>query len=226
MDGWSIHPFSNCFWQSHLININGKPYKWIHNNSNGDWVEQKPNLHSTNLELIAEFDEFPLNDFDFTLSAHPAHETIDLEQLNVLNDLMGRIQETNSNSFSAVVQTEVQTNNIQHVFTWVDTLKIMILSVIGFVLFLFCVQLFIALNPFPGLIARSKERRERNKIKRYNKSIELQASTPMLPIPASSSTVRATAPPTENEVHSHNHCTYVVGKGLVWEDLCPCNPDQ
>ena len=227
MDGWSIHPFSNCFWQSHLININGKPYKWIHNNGDGDWVEQKPNLHSTNLELIAEFDELPLNDFDFTLSAHPAHETIDLEQLNVLNDLMGRIQETNSNSFSAVVQSEVQTNNIQHVFTWVDTLKIMILSVIGFVLFLICVRLFIALNPFPKLIAKSKERKERSKIKRYNKSaIELQASAPMLSIQASSSAVRATAPPTENEIHSHNHCTYVVGKGLVWEDLCPCNPDQ
>ena len=227
MDGWSIHPFSNCFWQSHLININGKPYKWIHNTEHGDWVEQKPNLHSTNLELIAEFDELPLNDFDFTLSAHPAHETIDLEQLNVLNDLMGRIQETNSNSFSAVVQTEVQTNNIKHVFTWVDTLKIMTLSVIGFVLFLICVRLFIALNPFPKLTERSRERKERRKIKRYNKSAsELQASVPMLPIQASSPVVRATAPPTENEIHSHNHCTYVVGKGLVWEDLCPCNPDQ
>jgi len=23
-DGWSIHPFSNCFWKSNLINLNGK----------------------------------------------------------------------------------------------------------------------------------------------------------------------------------------------------------
>ena len=228
MDGWSIHPFSDCFWQSHFVNINGKPYKWTHDRVNGDWVEQKPNLHSTNLELISEFEELPLNDFDFTISAHPAHEASDLEQLNVLNDLIGRIQETNSNSFSSVVQTETQHNDIKHVFTWVDTLKIMVLSVIGFVLFLVCLRIFIALNPFPKLIEKNKERKEKRKIKKYRKAdIELKAASPMLPIPTTSSSAgRPNAPPTENEVHSHNHCTYVVGKGLVWEDLCPCKPDQ
>ena len=25
--------------------------------------------------------------------------------------------------------------------------------------------------------------------------------------------------------HKHSHCTYVVGKSLVWEDLCPCEPN-
>jgi hypothetical protein len=30
-DGWSIHPFSNCFWKSNLINLNGKTYHWEHN---------------------------------------------------------------------------------------------------------------------------------------------------------------------------------------------------
>ena len=36
--------------------------------------------------------EVHLNDDDFTLQAHPAHEASDLEQLNVLNDLLGRLQ--------------------------------------------------------------------------------------------------------------------------------------
>ena len=67
IDGWSIHPYSDCFWQSHLININSKPHMWEINNGNGDWVEQQANLHSVNLELIAEFEELPLNDFDFAL---------------------------------------------------------------------------------------------------------------------------------------------------------------
>ena len=32
------------------------------------------------------------------------------------------------------------------------------------------------------------------------------------------------APPTTSTPHVHTTCTYVVGKGLVWEDLCPCQP--
>ena len=161
IDGWSIHLFSDCFWQTHLVNINGKPHAWTHDN--GHSTEQKPNLHSTNLELISEFEELPLNDYDFSLKAHPAHETTDLEQLNVLNDLMGRIQETNSNSFSTVIMTERQQNHIEHTFTWIDTLKIMVLSVIGFVLFLVCLRIFIALNPFPKLVKQTREKRKKQK---------------------------------------------------------------
>lgn len=135
---------------------------WILNDGHGDWVEQIPNLHSNNLELIAEFPEIPLNDYDFTLKAHPAHDTSDLEQLNVLNDLMGRLEETNTNSFSSVVMTENQHNDIKRVFTWVDSLKIMVICVIGFIFFLICVRIFIALNPFPKMIQKIND----NKIKR------------------------------------------------------------
>ncbi len=227
IDGWSIHPFSDCFWQTHLININGRPYMWIANSNNGDWIEQKPNLHSTNLELIAEFKEVPLNDYDFTLRAHPAHECSDLEQLNILNDLMGRIQETNSNSFSTVVQSEKQFNNIQHVFSWIDTLKIMTLCVIGFIFFLICLRIFIALNPFPKLIQKvnSKTTKRKSKKKDYMKNaIELATTKPILSEQTLSG-ARPNALPTESIGHSHTHCTYVVGKGLVWEDLCPCDEE-
>ena len=179
MDGWSIHPFSDCFWQTHLVNINGKPHAWTHDNGHGDWTEQKPNLHSTNLELISEFEELPLNDYDFSLKAHPAHETTDLEQLNVLNDLMGRIQETNSNSFSTVIMTERQQNHIEHTFTWIDTLKIMVLSVIGFVLFLVCLRIFIALNPFPKLVKQTRERRKKQKEHKYELT-QIRENVPIL----------------------------------------------
>jgi hypothetical protein len=226
MDGWSIHPFSDCFWQTHLVNINGKPYMWIHTDGKNEWIEQKPNLHSTNLELIAEFEELPLNDFDFTLKAHPAHETSNLEQLNILNDLMGRIQETNTNSFSTVVITESKHHNISQALSWLDYLKIMVLSVIGFIFFLICVRIFIALNPFPKLI--QQVRTNKNNRKRNKNDIEMRENVPMLHTQAItlSSHVRPTAPTSDDEIHSHNHCSYVVGKGLVWEDLCPCDPTK
>ena len=30
------------------------------------------------------------------------------------------------------------------------------------------------------------------------------------------------APLNNDVLHNHTKCTYVVGKGLVWEDSCPC----
>ncbi|KAK4003832.1 hypothetical protein OUZ56_005584 [Daphnia magna] len=88
-DGWSIHPYSECFWKSQLVNINGYPHAWEHNETNGDWVRQEATIHTPNLDLIAEFEELHLNDFDFALKSHSAHDTMEMEQLNILNDLVG-----------------------------------------------------------------------------------------------------------------------------------------
>ncbi|KZS06419.1 Uncharacterized protein APZ42_030137, partial [Daphnia magna] len=90
VDGWSIHPYSDCFWKTHLASI-----------------------HMPNLDLITEFEELHLNDFDYSLKSHPAHETIEMEQLNILNDLVGLMQESNSKSVSDIVMSEKQDNQIE-----------------------------------------------------------------------------------------------------------------
>ncbi|KAK4007111.1 hypothetical protein OUZ56_012272 [Daphnia magna] len=89
MDG----QISERFWKSQLVNINGYPNAWEHNETNGDWIKQEATIHTPNVELIAEFEELHLNDFDFALKSHPAHDTMEMEQLNILNDLVGRLQE-------------------------------------------------------------------------------------------------------------------------------------
>ncbi|KAK4009519.1 hypothetical protein OUZ56_018646 [Daphnia magna] len=127
-DGWSIHPYSECFWKSQLVNINGYPHAWEHNETNGDWVRQEATIHTPNLDLIAEFEELHLNDFDFALKSHPAHDTMEMEQLNILNDLVGRLQEGETKSLSNIIVTEEQDNQIGNMFSWFDTLKIMGLS--------------------------------------------------------------------------------------------------
>ena len=66
MDGWSIHPYSACFWKSHFVNLKGIAFAWEHNLTNGEWIKQTPTIDTAHLELIAEFEELKLNDFDFS----------------------------------------------------------------------------------------------------------------------------------------------------------------
>ncbi|KAK4006335.1 hypothetical protein OUZ56_011489 [Daphnia magna] len=70
------------------------------------------------LDLITEFEELHLNDFDYSLKSHPAHETMEMEQLNILNDLVGLMQESNSKSVSDIVMSEKQDNQIGTMFSW------------------------------------------------------------------------------------------------------------
>jgi hypothetical protein len=177
MDGWSIHPYSACFWKSHFVNINGNAFAWEHNATSGEWVKQNPTVHTANLELIAEFEELQLNDFDLALKAHPAHNVMEMEQLNILNDLVGRLHETESKAMSNIVVTKEQDNNIGSMFSWFDTLKIMGLSTIGFILFLISIRLFIACNIIPK-IAKVSHRIQNSKLfKRRNEetlAVELE----------------------------------------------------
>lgn len=58
---------------------------------NNRGLEKKTNIHMPNLDLITEFEELNLNDFDYALKSHPAHEIMKMEHLNIFNDLIGRM---------------------------------------------------------------------------------------------------------------------------------------
>ncbi|KZR95716.1 Uncharacterized protein APZ42_010366 [Daphnia magna] len=151
LDGWSIHPYSECFWKSQLININGYPHSWQHNATAGDWIKQEATIHTSNLDLIAEFEELRFNSFDYGLRNHPAHGTMEMEQLNILNDPVGRINEGEVKELPNILVTEEQDNQIGNMFSWFDTLKIMALSTIGFILFLICLRILLPVILFHGL---------------------------------------------------------------------------
>ena len=76
---------------------------------------------------------------------------MEMEQLNILNDLVGRLHETESKAMSNIVVTKEQDNSIGSMFSWFDILKIMGLSTIGFILFLISIRLFIACNIIPKI---------------------------------------------------------------------------
>ena len=151
MDGWSIHPYSDCFWKTNYVNLNGNAFAWEHNATSGEWIRQNPTVYTTHLELIAEFEELQLNDFDFALKAHLAHDVMEMEQLNILNDLVGRLHGMETKTLSDIVVTEEQDNNIGTMFSWFDTLKIMGIYTIGFILFMIVIRLFLACNIVPKL---------------------------------------------------------------------------
>lgn len=98
-----------------------------------------------NLDLITEFEELHLNDFDYAFKSHPVHGTKELEQLHILNDMVGRMQESCSNSVFDIMMSEKQDNQIGTMYLWFDTLKTLILSVIRFILFLVCIRFWHAI---------------------------------------------------------------------------------
>ncbi|KAK4015087.1 hypothetical protein OUZ56_030077 [Daphnia magna] len=169
VDGWSIHPYSDCFWKTHLVNLNGFHHTWEHNSTDKEWVKQKANIHMPNLDLITEFEELHLNDFDYNLKRHPAHETMEMEQLNILDDLVGLMQESNSKSVSDIVMSEKQDNQMSTMFSWFDTLKILILSIIGFIVFIVYLRIFIICDPFTRILEKIRQTR---RLRRYGINME------------------------------------------------------
>jgi hypothetical protein len=104
------------------------------------------------LKLVSVFDQLPLKDFDYALKGHPAHSTTDLERLNILNELIGRIKESHDNSLAGMVMSEKQDNKFGDKFTWTDYLKIIIFVTIGFLLLILLAYIFAKVNPIPAVI--------------------------------------------------------------------------
>ncbi|KAK4028686.1 hypothetical protein OUZ56_021690 [Daphnia magna] len=129
----------------------------------------KVDIHMPNLDLITEFEELHLNDFDYSLKSHPAHETMEMEQLNILNDLVGLMKESNSKSVYDIVMSEKQDNQIGTMFSWFDTLKILILSIIGFIVLIVCLRIFIICNLFTRIMEKICQTR---RLRRYGIDME------------------------------------------------------
>ena len=313
-DGWSIHPFSDCFWKSQYVTLNGKPYKWKKLNRTWDWIKQEKTIHYSNLDLISEFQEVKLNDFNYELKAHPAHNLNDLESINVLTDLIGHIENSKSETLSDVVISRKQISNFDHLLDWSDKLKLIITIVFSLIFLLFLLKAISyyfqrsskrpnavhflrrvrvsrldsvdrehspqesvrmlnipAAPPLPpaamprdplslarGLLTfrstpppspppsppsshvahsdtspPTPEKPPRKKLRiqippRTESPPPLPESSPPLSEQVTPTKVVDTSftqsPPTTSVPHTHTTCTYVVGKGLVWEDLCPCQP--
>ena len=174
-DGYSMHPFSECFWTSTFVNLNGKPYSWEHQNTtNGDWIKQIPSIKAEQLSLIAEFDELKLNDFDLELKGHAAHDIMEMEQLNILNDFTGRLYEDESLSkeVNHILLTNDHRINIGRIYSWFDILKIMVLATIGIILLVIIIKTALCCNIIPAIRKTMKKKPKTKKKKKAKIEVE------------------------------------------------------
>ena len=193
-DGWSLHPFQDCFWNGQYVNLNDKTYTWI----NGEWKIQEPSIHVLKLNLIKQFDELPLKSYDYLPQHHSMYETNNVEQLNVLSELISRIQQSNTNSLSGLVLDNKAKNNFWDMTSWMSIFKYGALAVIVIILSIILIWFCITCIPFSTII---------NSCQKYH--VPKEQSTPMLPL--------SKMPTCTND---HNDAHIVPGRGLCWNDGC------
>ena len=254
-DGFSIVKLTGdadhwCFWRNnHFVNINGHTSFWKHtpgNVSDGDWETQKPTVHGTHLALIKQYEEFPVNDNDFELRGHSFHEKTEFEQLNILMELAGRATQYESDHLGAIVSNENREAHMIDMFSWTKVLRIIALVFVILVALALFLKAFKYFNPLPmmdEIVNNTKQKFKNNaKVKEMQKDDSLEINTPSAP-PIYASLITAPDKTTSffnkdlneitndtlsedvKKVHSHFKCSYIKGKGLVWDDGCMCSTE-
>jgi hypothetical protein len=62
-DGYSLHPFRECFWEDGLVNFNGKTFMW--KKEVNDWIFVHPTHHRSALPLAIKFNEIDDNEANY-----------------------------------------------------------------------------------------------------------------------------------------------------------------
>jgi hypothetical protein len=199
-DGWSLHPFQDCFWTSPYVSLNDKTYQWI----NDDWKLHEPSVHLTKLHLVKKFDDIPLKSYNYLPNHHSIYESNTIEQMNVLSELISRIQLSSSNSLSSLVLDTKSQSNFGDMSIWIYIFKYGLLGLLACIILFTCIYLAIACIPchrLPAILTRKQV---------TVNDIELTAPlNPRL---------------TTAKQHNHNHTIIDPIKGLCWNDGCVIVP--
>ena len=195
-DGWSLHPFIDCFWPGPYITLNDDTYTFIR----GDWQKVESTIHFNKLKLVGEFQEIALKAYETQHIQHGSFDSDAIEQLNVLSELTSRIQGSNTNSMSGLVLSSQEKNNIWDYTGWVEYLKygfLFIIVVMVIVLFLWVMCVCVPWNTICERCANP-----------YTKGRAAgPEAVPMIELRGST--------------HDHTDTYYIPGRGLFWKDHCP-----
>ena len=129
-DGMATYPFSECFWPTGIININGR----AHELKNGTWVPRRPTLHFKHLKLVEKFPEIEDKAFEYILNPRQIYENKGIDQMNVVQELIARIYQTEAKSFDPVVMTETSTSIFFYISGWMSNLKVIIFTIMGIII--------------------------------------------------------------------------------------------
>ena len=126
-DGYSLHPFQDCFWKDGLVNLNGKTYYW----KNDDWIEIQPTHHLSTLRLTSKFTRLADNEFRYQLNHHDVYKLPEFEQVNTLNELATRIHDSNADALSSLVLNAKSDSRFWNISHWTTSLKTGLYAAIG-----------------------------------------------------------------------------------------------
>ena len=130
-DGYSLHPFQECFWKDGIVNLNGKSYIW--NNAEQEWSQEYPTYHLSTIKLTQKFKELEDNEYTYSFKHHTAFQDREFEQLNVINELVTRIREENADSLSSLVLNGKAESRFWSISGWSKTLKTIFLAAAGII---------------------------------------------------------------------------------------------
>jgi hypothetical protein len=134
-DGFSLHPFEECFWANSFINLNGKLYIWKEN----EWSAIQPTAHLSTLKLTSKFTELEDNEAQYLLNSHDIFERPEYEQINAVNEIVNKIHESNTRSLSAILVNEKDESRFWSFSSWAAKIKASLITVVSVVILAICV---------------------------------------------------------------------------------------
>ena len=192
-DGWSLHPFQECFWTSEYVSLNGQTYRWINN----EWKVEEPTIHLTKLNLINKFEDIPLKSYEYLPHHRSIYDSNTMEQTNVLADLISRIQLSSTNSLSSLVLDKKSSSNFLDASNWTNIFKYGLLGLITFITLIILLYFTIICIPFNKLFSSCKHKKR-----------------------LSPTDIELTTPLRKDKTHIHTHTVIDPIKGLCWNDGC------
>ena len=142
-DGFSLHPFQECFWNDKIINLNSQSYRW--NNITREWVQQYPTAHLASIKLIEKFKDIADNEYQYATQHHPSDNSHEFEEMNVLNELVTRIRAEDTGSVSALLVSKNEETRFGNTASWTERLKVALTWVIAMTILLTIAVVLISL---------------------------------------------------------------------------------
>ncbi len=130
-DGYSLHPFQECFWKDQIINLNGQSYSW--NSTFENYTLVYPTYHLATINLQEKFPDIDDNELEYQFMQHKAYETSEFEQQNVLNELITRRHEENGESVSELMLNKHAESRFWSLSNWTTSLKTSLISATVFI---------------------------------------------------------------------------------------------